>query len=313
MTESSGAADRPCVFIQTNKKQAIGALVSAYSLKRNSAHPDAFDVKIMRLEEHEFFARKEGQTYLRDGLKRVWRNNDLQSFTPLRFMPPELMGYRGRAVVIDPDIFAAGDIWELLTRDMKGKAILCRRRSVTARKEYATSVMLLDCAKLKHWQVERDFNELFEFKRDYIDWTGLALEPSGTIGIFENEWNDFDRLTPATKLVHNTKRKTQPWKTGLKVDFAPVDRIHFFPPWTWLMIVRRKLFGDYGLMGHYQPHPDRNQERFFFGLLRECLDNGIVTEAQLREEMRLDHLRHDALDLLRRIPPLEPKAFATAA
>ena len=29
----------------------------------------------------------------------TWRNDDLQSFTPLRFMPPQLMGYRGRAVV----------------------------------------------------------------------------------------------------------------------------------------------------------------------------------------------------------------------
>ena len=33
------SASRPCVFIQTNKKQLTGALVSAYSLKRNSARP----------------------------------------------------------------------------------------------------------------------------------------------------------------------------------------------------------------------------------------------------------------------------------
>jgi hypothetical protein len=303
-------ADKPCVFIHTNRKQLIGAIVSAYSLKRNSANPDAFDVKILHQEDYEFFRKREGHVYLRDGLKRVWRNDDLQSFTPLRFMPPELMGYERRAVVIDPDIFAAGDIWELLSRDMMGKAIVCRRRSVTGRKQHATSVMLLDCAKLKHWQVEKQFNELFEFKRDYIAWTGLALEPPASIGPFESEWNDFDRLSPATKLLHNTKRKTQPWKTGLKVDFSPVDRVYFFPPWAWLMMARRKLFGDYGLLGHYRPHPDPNQERFFFGLLRECVDRGIITEAQLREEMRLNHIRHDALDILRRTEPLETQALA---
>ena len=49
------------------------------------------------------------------GVKRNWRNDDLQSFTPLRFMPPELMGYQGRAVVVDPDVFAVGDVFELLT------------------------------------------------------------------------------------------------------------------------------------------------------------------------------------------------------
>ena len=44
-------------------------------------------------------------------------------------MPPGLMGYEGRSVVIDPDIFAVADVWELLTRDMQGKAILARRRA----------------------------------------------------------------------------------------------------------------------------------------------------------------------------------------
>ncbi|HVM83255.1 MAG TPA: hypothetical protein VMW18_05150 [Candidatus Binatia bacterium] len=290
---------KPCVFIQTNEKQLIGALVSSHSLKRNSKTPDAFDVKIMHAEDYPYFQAREGQIYLRDGVKRPWQNDDLQSFTPTRFMPPELMGYQGRAVVIDPDVFAVGDIMELLNRDMQGKAIMCRLQNT--RKKYSTSVMLLECAKLRHWQVEKQFNELFELKRDYIDWTGLALEDESTIGIFEPEWNDFDNLTPQTKMIHNTKRRTQPWKTGLHVDFFPPDRISYFQPWIWLMAARRKVFGNYGLLGHYQPHPDPNQEKFFFGLLKECLDKGIVTEALLRTHMRANHIRHDAFDVLKRM------------
>lgn len=303
MSERDIAAIRPCVFIQTNKKQLVGALVSAYSLKRNSVNPGAFDVQIMYQEDCPFLLNKEGRIYLREGVKRIWRNDDLQSFTPLRFMPPELMGYQGRAVVIDPDIFAVGDIWELLSRDMHGKAIMCRRGS--ARKKYATSVMLLDCAKLRHWHVETQVDEIFDLKRDYIVWTGLNAEPEEIIGLLEDEWNDFDRLSPATKLLHNTGRRTQPWKTGLKVDFMPVDRVEFMPVWSWLMALRRRLFGEYGLLGRYQPHPDPNQERLFFSLLRECVDSGVITEALLRDEMQLNHIRHDALDLLRRTPPLE--------
>jgi hypothetical protein len=299
---------KPCVFIQTNEKQLIGALVSAYSLKRNSATPDAFDVQIMHQEDHPFFRAREGQIYLRDGVERPWQNEDLQSFTLTRFMPPELMGYEGRALVIDPDVFAVGDAMELLRRDMEGKAILCRLQG--GRKKYSTSVMLLDCAKLKHWQVERDFSALFERKRDYIDWTSLALEPEATIGLFGPEWNDFDRLTPETKLIHNTKRRTQPWKTGLKVDFFPVDRVKYFQPWVWLMAARRKLFGTYGLLGYYQPHPDPNQERFFFTLLKECLDQGIITPALLEEHMRAEYIRHDALDVVRKLGKTEPKPIA---
>ena len=33
----------------------------------------------------------------------------------------------------------------------------------------------------------------------------------------------FRPLTPATKLVHNTQRRTQPWKTGLPVDYRPAE------------------------------------------------------------------------------------------
>jgi hypothetical protein len=299
---------KPCVFIQTNAKQRIGSIVAAHALKRNSAHPDAFDVRIMHHRDFDFFARREGQPYLRAGLTRIWRNDDLQSFTPLRFMPPELMGYRGRAVLIDPDVFAIADINELIGRDMQGKAILCRKRGVKG--GYASSVMLLDCAKLGHWRVEAQFEEMFAFSRDYMRWVSLLLEPDGTIGLFEPEWNDFDRLTPQTKMLHNTRRKTQPWKTGLPVDFMPVDRVPYFPPWRWVMGARRMVFGDYGLLGRYNPHPDPNQERLFFALLRECLEQGAVTPALLEDEIRHQHLRADAFEMLRRATAPVAPSFA---
>ncbi len=296
-----------CVFIHTNHKQIVGAHVAEHALRRYSRHNDRFDVRFIELKDHPFFQAKEGQLYLRDGMKRRWLNNDLQSFTPLRFMPPELMGYRGRAVVIDPDVFAAADVWELLSRDMQGKAILCRPRTGTkgcVDKCLASSVMLLDCAKLTHWRVEEQFNAMFEFKRDYMDWICLKTEPRESIGLFENEWNDFDRLTPQTKMLHTTKRRTQPWKTGLPIDHRPREKFPHFPPLRWVMKARRGLFGEYAFLGHYKPHPDPNQERFFFGLLKECLDKGTVTEEMIREQMLQNHVRHDALEVVQRTPPL---------
>jgi hypothetical protein len=239
--------------------------------------------------------------YLRDGEMRPWLNDDLQSFTPLRFAPPQLMGYEGRAIVVDPDIFAVGDVWDLLNRDMQGKAIMCRPKSGRKGRKgaYASSVMLLDCAKLTHWQFEKNFGEMFEpGGRDYMDWVSLKLEDPATIGLLENEWNDFDRLTPDTKLLHNTKRRTQPWKTGLKVDFRPADSFQLFPPRHWLRRGRRALFGDYRFAGWYKPHPDPNQERFFFDLVSECLKEGEISEEQLREEIANGHLRQDAFNLI---------------
>jgi hypothetical protein len=295
-------AGKPCVFIHTNHRQLVGALVSSHSLARNSRNTERFEIRILHTKDHPFLREREGQPFLRDAARVIWRYEDLQSFTPLRFMPPELMGYTGRAVVIDPDVFAVGDVWELLARDMQGKAIVCRPRSGSKGFEggMASSVMLLDCEKLRHWNCERDFAELFAFRRDYMDWICLKLEPRDTIGRFENEWNDFDRLTAQTRLIHNTKRHTQPWKTGLPADFTPArKRVKPLNPATWLRPLRRRA-----PVQAYLPHPDPNQERFFFGLLRECLENGIVTEELLREEMRQNHVRHDAFRVLERTPPL---------
>ena len=173
---------KPTVFIHTNEKQIVGAIVSAYSLKRNSPNADKFDVRVLEVKDFPFLRARHGEKFLRGGVERVWNMDDLQSFTPLRFAPPELMGYEGRAAIIDPDIFAAGDVWELLSRDMQGKALMCRARGGhNGRKEYlASSVMLLDCAKLKHWRVEENFAEMFAGKRDYLDWVSLALEPRET-------------------------------------------------------------------------------------------------------------------------------------
>jgi hypothetical protein len=306
---------RYCVFIHTNHRQMAGALVAAHALKRNSPHRDAFDVRLIEHKDHAFFAAREGQSYLRDGDQVAWLNEDLQSFTPLRFMPPELMGYEGRALVIDPDVFAVGDVWELLDRDMQGKAILCRARPYhNGVADYlATSVMLLDCARLKHWHVETQFGELFEGKRDYAKWIQLKYEPRDSIGLLEPEWNDFDRLNEKTRLLHNTRRRTQPWKTGLPVDYMLADKFHLFPPFALINRARRQLFGDYGLLGRYRRHPDPKQERLFFALLKECRAAGIVSDDFLRQEMALNHIRHDVFELLDRTPPLPEVGLRGAA
>jgi hypothetical protein len=154
-------------------------------------------------------------------LKRSWLYNDLQSFTVLRFTPPELMGYQGRSLVVDPDVFCISDINQLLTRDMQGKAVMARHRAGSKEEVWASSVMLLDNPKLTHWKVEENFEEMFRFERDYMKWITLQLEPQDSIGLLETFWNDFDKLTPETRMIHNTKRQTQPWKSGLPVDFRP--------------------------------------------------------------------------------------------
>lgn len=300
------------IFVHTNEKQIVGALVSKYSFERFAAEPSAFEVRLIETGNYGWMKDFEGGLYLRDGLNRKWLNEDLQSFTVLRFAPPELMNYQGRSLVVDPDVFCVSSVNELLTRDMKGAAIMARHRAGTKQDVWASSVMLLDNAQLTHWRLRQNFEEMFAFKRDYMKWITLQLESQESIGLLETVWNDFDRLTPQTRMIHNTKRQTQPWKSGLPVDFRAPEAKGSLRPKNIYHRVRRALFGEYGLMGTYKPHPDPTQERLFFGLLRECYEKGIVNEAMIRHEMKHNHVRHDALDLMRKTPTLDEQPLFAA-
>jgi hypothetical protein len=282
---------KPTVVVHTNDKQMLGALVSAHSFRRNSRTPDAFDVRVVNANEFPELQQR-GHSLIRGGHVREWDPDDLQSFTPVRFAIPGLLGYQGLAVVTDPDVFAVGDVAELFRRDLQGKAIWCTPRpgyrNITD--PLATSVMLLDNSKLEHWRFAEDLKALWDHRVDYLDWINLKRESLDTIGLLEPEWNDFDRLTPETKLVHNTKRRTQPWKTGLPIDFTFKERglLNFALP-----IVRR-------LAPNYTRHPDQRQEAYFYALLADALDSGVVTKEQVAKEVRLGHVRPDSEALIDR-------------
>lgn len=298
------------VFIHTNHKQILGAYVAKHCLLRNTEHRQQFSVEFITLDDYPLLLNKQGQKYLRKGLRTAWDKEDLQSFTLLRFLPPQLMNYRGRAVVIDPDVFALGDIYELLSMDMQDKAIMCRK--INAGKDaagyFASSVMLLDCEKLRHWKWEQLIDDLFSERIDYADLMGLQLEDKNTIGVLAEEWNSFDKLTEATKLLHTTRRITQPWKTGLAVDFSKQDK----PPKAWKLLRKAHLvpsahtstgkqvlkvfrqFSSGKPDKYYKPHPDIQQEAFFFSMLSEGLQEGSIPGEIVSREIDFGHIRTDA-------------------
>jgi hypothetical protein len=218
----------------------------------------------------------------------------------MRRMVPALMGFQGRALVLDPDVFAIGDVNELLTRNMDGKAILCCQKPPRrdGRRLYSSAVMLLDCGKLTHWQWERDIDAIFSGALKLGPWLSLLDEPPEHIGLLEDEWNHRDTLTGKTKLLHNTEIPTQPWKTGLPADYHEHAPRWPAPLETLRRVARRLTSAGPDRRVLYQPHPDPQQERLFFTLLKECLDEGKVTRGFLRRAMRKHYLRKDAFSLL---------------
>jgi len=127
----------------------------------------------------------------------------------------------------------------------------------------------------------------------------LLGESGDTVGELEEQWNSFDKLDATTKLLHNTHRRTQPWKTGLAADFTPHGKHVDAQNGSLLKRALARLSGRAeGPRGHYKPHPDPAQERFFFGLLREALAAGAFPLSIVEEEIELRHVRRDALALV---------------
>lgn len=284
---------KPKVFIHTNDKQYLGAKLCQYAFQTRSKSPELFDIEIVRLEETNNLFEKEGVEYLRKGKSAKWLNNDLQSFSPLRMAIPQLMKFEGKALVTDPDVFAVSDVWELLNRNMDGKAIICRSVSNGYRGNghsfYATSVMLLDCKKLRHWNWDQMIQDLFDKKFDYGDWISLKKEDPSTIGELEEEWNHFDTLSSGTKLLHTTERSTQPWKTGLPVDFDTTSNKHKSKNFL------KRVLTQFREKKHskYIPHPDPNQEKFVLSLMKEAFQNNFISRNFLQEQISKSNLRKD--------------------
>lgn len=271
------------LFIQANDRQMLGALLAKFAAERHRAETTTFGVKIMHVETVSVFREFQGKKFKRGDETRIHDPNDLQSFTLTRFMPPELMGYTGRAVVIDPDIFALSDISELFTMDLKDNSLAaCKKNDA-----WDSSVMVLDCEKLTHWRIKEILESLENGSGNYRTWMQLKAEKE--VLELSRDWNSLDAITPTTKMLHTTQRLTQPWKTGLPIDFTPgtVPKLFGIIPRFWVT-----------LPTHYLPHPDPTIEQFFIGLLKDALTCNAVTNEQLREAVMKKYVRADLEQIL---------------
>lgn len=271
------------VFIQTNNKQLFGAKIAEFAIKKNAVNDNEIRIRIINVDTLSIFQQYRGTTYTRKGKELRYDSDDLQSFTLSRFMAPQLMNYQGKAIVIDPDIFAQNDITPLFDFPMQGKAIAC----CSKKEAWDTSVMLLDCRLLIHWDISQWLEKLRNKEIDYADLISLTSEKS--IVELPREWNSLDHVDEKTKFLHTTNRLTQPWKTGLHIDFTrnSAPKIAGIIPREWLL----KLKGSYHTT--YQPHPNKHIENMFFKLVREAVKAGHVSRNCIKEEIDKKNIRPD--------------------
>ena len=170
---------------------------------------------------------------------------------------------------------------------------------------YASSVMLLDCAKLRtggssssstSCSPSRATTRLDELEARGPGRHHWAIEP---------EWNDFDQLSPGDEADPQHQAHDPALEDRAAGRLSAGGDFPLFPPFGWLMRARRRLFGDYGLLPQLsQPIRTTSSRTCSSACCGECVAKGVVSEQLLREEMRRNHARHDAFEVIERTPPL---------
>ena len=153
--------------------------------------------------------------------------------------------------------------------------------------------MWLECAHLTSWKLADILADLKSKRRTKQEC--MTFYRGERVMEIHSTWNTLDSLQDA-RILHTTNRLTQPWKTGLPIDFTPKALPKLFGLFPREPI--HKLLGKYPT--HFRPHPDQAVTDFFFTLTKQALEGGAITEAEIREEIAAKNVREDFFDVLAR-------------
>jgi hypothetical protein len=206
------------IYIQQNRKQYLASKIALSSFVK--AGFDRNDIFFISFESNDFLQSKIGKNYFRNG-KITKFKDDLQSFTLLRFLAPEINNFQDKILVIDPDVFAIKNPSVIFEEMTDNYDIGCTSINGVFRSE----VMLINAKKIR-WDFKKIINDLFNFKLDYRDLISLSFEKNAHIKTISNIYNSHDAINPDTVLLHTTNRITQPWKEDLKIDLFNNIRTH---------------------------------------------------------------------------------------
>lgn len=157
-------------------------------------------------------------------------------FSGLRWAIPALCGFEGRAIYLDSDMIAMGDVAELWGQEIpEGKAVLAKGEG----RKLRTCVMLMDCQALGAWLPPlKDVKRLAD-GRHFNDRLG---ERPDLVGQIAGLWNCVDLKScaglddPALRLIHYSSIAHQPHMRHAIARLKAQGRSHWydgerFPHW----------------------------------------------------------------------------------
>ena len=143
----------------------------------------------------------------------------------VRFMVPSLNNYHGKAIYLDADQLVFTDINEMVDEldDTYAIGLVNKPEGTFGKKPVGqinqTSVMVLNCEKLKDWDPNTMFNhvvpnraKLEDGQIHYRDFMKLDWFDQDQIKAIDPRWNHFNIVKPDSKLTHFSYVRQQPWK-----------------------------------------------------------------------------------------------------
>jgi len=265
------------IYICTNKFQKLAAKVAAYSFYRFGYK----NIEILELEKNDLLKSKLNLTYLRNG-KLVKFIDDLQSFTLLRFLPFTQNNFE-KCLIIDPDVFALKNPKNELNKifHKENFQIACTK----IENKFRSEVMLLKNIKI-NWTFDKIINDLFAHKIDYKELINLTSEKYfSDIFTLPIAFNHHDNIQNDTLFLHTSKRITQPWKEGLKIDFQKEGISNIYILKQFLKKFLKIKYDIYGISNSYVKHPNKNVSEKVQTLFKKSFVSGYINKLELENAL----------------------------
>jgi len=201
------------VFISSGEASLLERKVLMYSLRKNSRRE--LDIRVFNGTHNTVEREGHPPTPAPMSLKVKYQN--VTEFSNYRFLVPEICGNTGRAICMDSDTIALGDVGELFDAEMGDNNFLAKPAAYGDKtdEQWGLSVVLFDCARTR-FALDQYFDEIASGLYDYTDLHQmrprfLAHHPF-KVGRIDPRWNEFDRCYKDTRLIHYTNLYAQPWK-----------------------------------------------------------------------------------------------------
>ena len=274
------------IYIQSNRIQEIAAKVSSETF--NSF---GLSSKIVFVEDYKEITKYFGKSYLRKGKKVIFKD-DLQSFTLLRFLIPELSDSKSPIMIIDPDIFAIKNPISILNEIKNDQKLYCTFIDNKPR----TEMMVLN-PKSKFWSFEKILKDLFDLKIDYDDLFKLKFLSYSSLEKLDRKYNSLDEINYETVLLHTTNRKTQPWKEGLKIDFE-VHASKFNKFCNYFKKIIGLKYNEEIIGNYYKKHPNNEVIDYLVKIFNNAYKNNVISKDDLLNSSKKRYISNDFLKKL---------------